>query len=77
MLLTNVTRSALCEALPHHRLFPARSGLTSRFPLRKRCLWEKADETAAKALQRRGEGQEFLGGDQPPAAIYFEKAKCT
>ena len=29
------------------RLFPARSGLTSRFPFRKRRLWEKADETAA------------------------------
>src|SRR5882724_6917419 len=36
MLLTNVTRSALYEALPNHRLFPARSGLTSR--LRHRCL---------------------------------------
>src|SRR5712691_9469929 len=36
MLLTNVTRSASYEALPNHRLFPARSGLTSR--LRHRCL---------------------------------------
>src|SRR6267143_3518136 len=71
MLLTNVTRSASYEALPNHRLFPARSGLTSRFPLRNRCLWEKSDETAAKALQRRGEGQDFLGDDQLPAAIYF------
>jgi hypothetical protein len=73
MLLTNVTRSASYEALPHHRLFPARSGLTSRFPLRNRCLWEKADETAAKTLQRGGEGQEFLGGDQLPAAATLEK----
>src|SRR5437868_14381443 len=47
MLLTNVTRSASYEALPNHRLFPVRSGSTSRFPLRNRCLWEKADETAA------------------------------
>src|SRR5438270_14052174 len=30
MLLTNFTRSASYEALPHHRLFPARSGSTSR-----------------------------------------------
>src|SRR5205807_9318535 len=28
--LTNFTRSASYEALPHHRLFPARSGSTSR-----------------------------------------------
>jgi hypothetical protein len=28
-------------------------------------------------LQRRGEGQEFLGDDQMPAAIYFENAKCA
>src|SRR5258708_35277562 len=62
MLLTNVTRSASYEALPNHRPLPAKSGLTSRLPLRNRCLWEKADETAAKALQRRGEGQDFLGG---------------
>jgi hypothetical protein len=32
---------------------------------------------AAKALQRREEGQDFLGGDQLPEAIYFGKAKCT
>jgi Integrase core domain len=38
MLLINFTRSASYEALPNHRLFPARSGLTSRFPLRNRCL---------------------------------------
>src|SRR5260370_28268950 len=63
MLLTNVTRSASYEALPTNRPLPAKSGLTSRFPLRNRSLWEKADETAAKALPRRGEGQDFLGGD--------------
>src|SRR6266699_4440549 len=39
MLLTNVTRSASYEALPNHCLFPVRSGLTSRFPLRNRWLW--------------------------------------
>src|ERR1700722_19655009 len=33
MLLTNVTRSASYEALPNHRLRPAKSGLTSRLPL--------------------------------------------
>src|SRR5271169_5782558 len=73
MLLTNVTRSASYEALPNHRLLPAKSGLTSRFPLRKRRLWEQADETAAKAVPRR---KEFLGGDQLPAAIAFGKTKC-
>jgi hypothetical protein len=59
MLLTNVTRSALYEALPNHRPFPAKSGLTSRFPLRNRLLWEEAAETAAiyfgKAKCARGE----------------------
>ena len=52
ILLSNVTRSASYEALPNHRLFPARSGLTSRFPFRKRCLWEKEDETAAIYCER-------------------------
>jgi hypothetical protein len=47
MLLTNVTRSASYEALPNHRPFPAKSGLTSRFPLQNCCLWEEVDETAA------------------------------
>ena len=46
-LLTNVTRSASYEALPNHRLFPARSGLTSRFPILNRCQWEEANETTA------------------------------
>jgi hypothetical protein len=57
--------------------FPARYGLTNRSPLRNRSLWEKPVETAAKTWQRRGEGQEFFGGDQMPAAIYFENAKCA
>jgi|SRR5215469_7478941 len=74
MLLTNVTRSASYEALPNHRLLPAKSGLTSRFALRNRRLWERADETAAKAVPRR---REFLEGDQLPAAIDFGKAKCA
>src|SRR5260370_11962455 len=30
-----------------------------------------------RQLQRGGEGQEFLGGDQLPAASYFGKAKCA
>ena len=47
MLLTSVTQSASYEALPNHRPFPAKSGLTNRFPLRNRCLWEEADEPAA------------------------------
>jgi Integrase core domain len=43
MLPTNVTRSASYEALPNHRRFPAKSGSTSRFLLRNRCLWEAAE----------------------------------
>src|ERR1700745_1160078 len=42
MSLTNVTRGASDEALPHHRLSPASSGLTNRFPLQNRCLWKEA-----------------------------------
>src|SRR5947207_3632440 len=38
MLPTNVTRSASYEALPNHRPFPAKSGLTSRFPVRNRLV---------------------------------------
>jgi len=55
MLLTNVTRNALYEALPNHRPFPAKSGLTSRFSLPNRLLWEEAAETAAlrNALEER------------------------
>jgi hypothetical protein len=47
MLPTNFTRSASSEALPSHRLFSAKSGLTSRFPVWKRYLLEKAYEAAA------------------------------
>jgi hypothetical protein len=47
MLPTNFTRSASSEALPNHRSFPAKSGLTSRFPVRKRYRLEKAYEAAA------------------------------
>src|SRR6267378_8577090 len=48
MLLTNVTRSASYETLPNHRLFPARSGLTSRFPLRHRCLRNKSGDAVGR-----------------------------
>src|SRR5437660_11145118 len=48
MLLTNVTRSASYEALPNHRLFPARSGLTSRFPRRHRCLRNKSGDAVGR-----------------------------
>src|SRR6267378_756821 len=40
----------------HRTLILARSGSTSRFPLRNRCLWEEADETLGRqysADQRR------------------------
>ena len=40
MLLTNVTRSASYEALPNHRLFPAKSGLTSRPVANSNLLWK-------------------------------------
>src|SRR5437660_2687259 len=63
MLLTNVTRSASYEALPNHRLFPVRSGSTSRFPLRNRCLWEEVDETAAIYLEKRNALEEGKSGD--------------
>src|SRR5437016_14323152 len=60
MLLTNVTRSASYEALPNHRLFPAKFGLTSRFRLRNRCRWRRmkqqrrycsAEEKAKSSLE--------------------------
>src|SRR5487761_1023358 len=60
MLLINVTRSASYETLPNRRLFPARSGLTSRFPLRNRSWWEEADEQQRSTLEKRNtleEGQ--------------------
>jgi hypothetical protein len=50
MLLTNVTRSASYEALPNHRLLPAKSGLTSRLPLRKRRLWEQEKRASLEAI---------------------------
>jgi hypothetical protein len=50
MLLTNVTRSASYEALPNHRLLPAKSGLTSRLPLRKRRLWEQEKRASLVAI---------------------------
>src|SRR5271156_6380174 len=52
MLLTNVTQSASYEALPNHRLFPARSGLTSRFRLRHRCLRHLSSNKSGDAVGR-------------------------
>ena len=62
MLLTSVTRSASYEAHPNHRLFPAKSGLTSRFPLRNRCLWEGQMKPQRSTLEKRNaleEGQKW------------------
>ena len=53
MLLTNVTRSASYEALPNHRLFPAKSGLTNRFPLRNRYPWEGQMKPQRSTLEKR------------------------
>src|SRR5437762_12211004 len=53
MLLTNVIRSASYEALPNHRLFPATSGLTSRFPLRNRCAPEDEARRRSKDVGAR------------------------
>src|SRR5467141_3299247 len=67
MLPTNVTRSASYEALPNHRPFPAKSGLTGRFPLRNRCRREEADETASDLVWksemrlRRGKSGDTVG----------------
>src|SRR5260370_41827743 len=52
MLLPNVTRSASYETLPHHRLFPAKSGLTSRSPVRNRCLWHLRSNKSGDAVGR-------------------------
>jgi hypothetical protein len=52
MLLIDFTRSASSAAHPNHRLFPAKAGLTSRFPLRKRCLWENADEPQQSTFEK-------------------------
>ena len=59
MLLTNVTRSASYEALPNHRLFPARSGLTSR--LRHRCLWHLRSNKSGDAVGRPSCRSSLLG----------------
>src|SRR2546430_13357497 len=61
MLLTNVTRSASYEALPNHRLFPARSGLTSRFPLRHRCLRHLRSNKSGDAVGRPSCRSSLLG----------------
>jgi hypothetical protein len=61
MLLTNVTRSASYEALPNHWLFPARSGLTSRFPLRNRCLWHLRSNKSGDAVGRPSCRSSLLG----------------
>ena len=61
MLLTNVTRSASYEALPNHRLFPARSGLTSRFPLRYRCLRHLRSNKSGDAVGRPSCRSSLLG----------------
>ena len=50
MLPSNFIRSASYEALPNHRSFAAKSGLTSRLLVRNRYLWEEADETATISL---------------------------
>src|SRR5207253_9921972 len=61
MLLTNVTRSASYEALLNHRLFPARSGLTSRFPLRHRCLRRLRSNKSGDAVGRPSCRSSLLG----------------
>src|SRR2546429_4736736 len=61
MLLTNVTRSASYEALPNHRLFPAKSGLTSRFPLRNRGLWHRRSNKSGDAVGRPSRRSSLLG----------------
>src|SRR5436309_13329163 len=61
MLLTNGTRSASYEALPKHRLFPARSGLTSRFPLRHRCLRQLRSNKSGDAVGRPSCRSSLLG----------------
>src|SRR6266550_3104489 len=61
MLLTNVTRSASYEALPNHWLFPAKSGLTSRFPLRKRGLWNRRSNKSGDAVGRPSRRSSLLG----------------
>src|SRR5437016_5457709 len=61
MLLTHVTRSASYEALPNPRLFPAKSGLTSRFPLRNRGLWHRRSNKSGDAVDRPSRRSSLLG----------------
>src|SRR5215469_1060815 len=72
MLLTNVTRSASYEVLPSHRLFPARSGLTSRFPLRHRCLRHLRSNKSGDAVGRPSCRSSLLG--DPGAKFLVETA---
>src|SRR5437016_12930892 len=61
MLLTNVTQCASHQALPNHRLFPAKSGLTSRFPLRNRGLWHRRSNKSGDAVGRPSRRSSLLG----------------
>src|SRR6266436_712901 len=70
MLLTNVTRSASYETLPNHRLFPARSGLTSRSPIRTRCLWHLRSNKSGDAVGRPSCRSSLLGD---PGAKFLVK----
>jgi len=70
MLLTNVTRSASYERLPNHRLFPARSGLTSRFPLWHRCLRHLRSNKSRDAVGRLSRRSSLL--DDPGAKFLAE-----
>src|SRR6266849_1773648 len=70
MLLTNVTRSASYETLPNHRLFPARSGLTSRSPIRNRCLWHLRSNKSGDAVGRPSCRSSLLGD---PGAKFLVK----
>ena len=51
MLLTNFTE-LFVRSTPGPPLFPARSESTSRCPLRKRCLWENADEPQRSTFEK-------------------------
>jgi len=74
MLLTNFIRSASYEALPNQRPFPAKSGLTSRFALRNRCL-EEADETAVVGQFGR-EAKEFVSPWSKAGGMLDKIATC-
>ena len=47
---TNFTRSASYAALLNHPNFPAKSGSTSRLPLRRRRLWEREKRASLEAI---------------------------